>query len=152
MVESFHERFMREALVEARVAFEAGEVPVGAVVVLNGEIVARGHNLVEQYDDPTAHAELLALREACRKLGERYLDGAVLYCTLEPCPYCAGATHLHRVRSLVYGARDEKLGAAGSCVDLFEPGLFVREIGVKSGVLEQECAAILQEFFLKRRG
>ena len=146
-----HEFFMREALLEAREALSKGEIPVGAVVVLHGEIIGRGHNLRETTNDSTAHAEIIALREAGEKLGTWRLSEAVLYVTLEPCPMCAGALLQARLDRVVYGADDPKAGAAGSLLNILQfPGLnhFVKITG---GVLADEAVALLQEFFRERR-
>jgi len=141
-----HESLMRLALEEAGAAFREGEVPVGAVVAKDGRPVARAHNLREQTGDPTAHAELLAIREAARVLGARRLTGCTLYVTLEPCPMCAGAIINARVGTVCYGARDEKAGACGSVLDLFAER-FNHRPRVYGGVLKEECAALLQDFF-----
>ena len=144
---------MRLALEEAGAAFREGEVPVGAVVAKDGRPVARAHNLREQTGDPTAHAELLAIREAARALGARRLTGCTLYVTLEPCPMCAGAIINARLKSVCYGARDEKAGACGSVLNLFMED-FNHKPRLYGGVLREECAALLQEFFhtLRKKG
>jgi tRNA(adenine34) deaminase len=141
------ERFMRVALVEAAEAAALGDVPIGAVVVHDGKIVARGQNRREADRDPTAHAELLALRQAARHLGGWRLSGCTVYATLEPCPMCAGALLQARVDRLVYGAADPKAGAAGSLVNLFHGIGFNHTIDVTAGVCEAECKEILQKFF-----
>jgi tRNA(adenine34) deaminase len=142
---------MREALAEAERGQAAGEVPVGAVVVADGAIVGRAHNAPVALSDPTAHAEVLALRDAARKLGNYRLPGATLYVTLEPCAMCAGAIVLGRVPRVVYGAPDPKAGAAGSVLDvLAEPRLNHRP-DVAGGLLAEESAALLREFFASRR-
>lgn len=146
-----HEFFMQEALLEARQALSKGEIPVGAVVVLHGEVIGRGHNLRETKHDPTAHAEIIALRAAGEKLGTWRLSEAVLYVTLEPCPMCAGALLQARLERVVYGADDPKAGSAGSLLNILQfPGFnhFVKIIG---GVLAEECAALLHQFFVERR-
>ncbi|MFM1987932.1 MAG: hypothetical protein RJA99_889 [Pseudomonadota bacterium] len=143
--------FMRAALAEAGRAREAGEVPVGAVVVRDGEIVGRGWNRPIGAHDPTAHAEVGALRDAAARLGNYRLPGCDLYVTLEPCAMCAGAIQHARIRRVVWGAADPKTGACGSVVDLFaEPRLnhHARSIG---GVLAGDCATTLQAFFAERR-
>lgn len=145
------ETFMKEALKEAYKAAAKGEVPVGAVVVSNGEVIARGHNLKERLNDPTAHAEMLALREAALRLGSWRLNGCTLYVTMEPCPMCAGAAIQGRVQRIVYGAPDPKAGAAGSCVDLLGETCFNHRVEVAGGVLREKCARLLQEFFRKLR-
>lgn len=146
------EAFMRQALEEARIALEAGEVPVGAVVVHAGHVVAAAHNEREQRADPTAHAEVLALRAAASALGRRRLNGCTLYVTLEPCPMCAGAILMAGVDEVVFGAADPQKGCAGSVYALPEDpalGGFIRCMG---GLLEEECAQVLRSFFDARRG
>ena len=142
---------MAVALEEARRAMEAGEVPVGAVMVYGGEVIAQAHNRREGFQDPTAHAEMLALREAARKLGRWRLTGATMYVTLEPCAMCAGAMVLARLDRLVYGCDDPKAGACGSIFDIIrEPGLNHR-VEVVSGVFEKESQSLLKDFFKDRR-
>jgi tRNA(adenine34) deaminase len=145
------EHWMRIALAEARLALEHDDVPVGAVVVYQGEVVGAGHNERERRQDPTAHAETLALQQAAQRRGSwRQLD-TVLYVTLEPCAMCAGAIVLARVPRVVYGTADPKAGAAGSVLDvLAEPRLNHRPV-VEGGVLAAECAALLTDFFAARR-
>jgi tRNA(adenine34) deaminase len=144
---------MRLAIVEAARALEHDDVPVGAVIAgPGGEVIAAGHNERERRQDPTAHAEMLALRDAAAALGSWRLLGTVLYITLEPCAMCAGAIVLARVPRVVYGTADPKAGAAGSVLDvLAEPRLNHRP-AVSSGVLAPECAALLTAFFAARRG
>ena len=142
-----HEVFMRIALREAEEAYALGEVPVGAVVVINGAVVARGHNLRESLSDATAHAEIIALREAARKLGDWRLGEATVYTTVEPCPMCAGALVQFRVRKVIYGAKDPKAGAAGSVVNLLQDERFNHQVEVVAGVLEAECREVVQRFF-----
>lgn len=142
-----HEAFMREALQEAEKAGALGEVPVGAVVVVDGEIVSRAHNLRETLKDATAHAEIIALREAARRSGDWRLEDAVVYTTVEPCPMCAGALVQFRVRKVVYGTADPKAGAAGSIVNLLQEPRFNHQVGVVAGVLETECREVIQRFF-----
>ena len=144
--------FMRLALREAELAAELGDVPIGAVVVHAGEVIAAGRNERELRQDPTAHAEILALREAARALGSWRVLEATLYVTLEPCAMCAGAIVLARVPRVVYGASDPKAGAAGSVLDvLSEPRLNHRP-EVEGGVLGEECGELLSAFFASRRG
>ncbi|WP_156779904.1 tRNA adenosine(34) deaminase TadA [Ammonifex degensii] len=145
------ERFMREALSEAEKAYVRGEVPVGAVAVLNGEIIGRGHNLRETLKDATAHAEILALREAAKKIGDWRLEEVTLYTTLEPCPMCAGALIQFRVKRVVFGAFDPKAGAAGSVVDLLRDPRFNHQVEVVGGVLAEESGALLKRFFQELR-
>lgn len=145
------ERFMRRALELAEEAARWGEVPVGAVVVEDGRIVGEGFNRRETWRDGTAHAEMLAIAEASRRLGGWRLTNCVLYVTLEPCPMCAGAIVLSRVRRLVYGASDAKGGAVESRVRLLEPGLWNHAPQITSGILADDCAKLLTDFFRKRR-
>ena len=142
------ERWMLEALKEARTALQEDEVPVGTVVVRDGEIVARAHNLTRQQKDPTLHAEILALRQAQQKLGT--LAGCSLYVTLEPCAMCAGAMVLLKLPRLVFGAFDTSCGCTGSRVDLTDHW-FYHSVETWGGVLEKECAALLTEFFQRKR-
>jgi tRNA(adenine34) deaminase len=144
--------FMRLALREAERALEHGDVPIGAVVVRDGEVVSAAHNERELLQDPTAHAEIIALREAARALGSWRVLEATLYVTLEPCAMCAGAIVLARVPRVLYGASDPKAGAAGSVLDvLAEPRLNHRP-EVRGGVLGEECGELLSAFFASRRG
>ena len=136
---------MRFALEEATLAFEAGEVPVGAVLVQNGEVVARAHNLVETLHDATAHAELLCLREAMGKLGARLTD-CTLYVTLEPCAMCAGACVNAKLGRLVFGAFDEVAGCCGSKMDLTDK-CFLHSVETWGGILEEDCKTLLSSFF-----
>jgi len=145
------EDFMREALKEARRAFEEEEVPVGAVIVKDGEILARAHNLREKLNDPTAHAELIAIRLAAAKLNSWRLLDTTLYATVEPCPMCAGAIVLARVKRLVFGATDPKAGAAGTLMNLLDDGRLNHQVEVTGGVLEEESRELLRAFFLQRR-
>ena len=139
--------WMREALVEARQALAHGDVPVGAVAVHDKTVVGRGHNRKEADADPTAHAEMIALREAARTLGGWRLVGVTLYCTLEPCPMCAGAMVSARLPRLVYGADDPKAGAAGSVVELLRDPRFNHDVAVIRGVLAEESQVLLERFF-----
>lgn len=142
-----HERWMRLALAEARQAFEAGDVPVGAVVVYGGSVIGRGRNQIEQTHDPTAHAEMSAIREASAAVGYERLTGATLYVTLEPCAMCAGAIVLARIDRVVFGAADPKAGACGSVMDVVRDRRLNHQADVISGVLAAECAAPLRAFF-----
>ncbi len=144
-------RFMREALVLARAAETAGEVPVGAVLVLDGQIVATARNAPIETSDPSAHAEILALRAAGRTVGNYRLPGATLYVTLEPCPMCAAAMVHARIERLVYGASDPRAGAAGTVFDLARSTELNHCIEVTGGVLESESRDLLQQFFRARR-
>jgi tRNA(adenine34) deaminase len=144
---------MRAALVEAQIAMDVSDVvPVGAVIVdEKGEIIARGRNERELSKDPTAHAEILAIREAAEKLGDWRLNGMTLVVTLEPCVMCAGAIQAARINKVVFGAWDEKVGASGSLYDLVRDKRLGTEIEVIPGVLETEASAQLKEFFAKKR-
>ena len=145
------ERFMRLALEEAALALEHDDVPVGAVLVHEGEVIGAGHNERELRQDPSAHAEMIALRAGAQALGSWRLLDTVLYVTLEPCAMCAGAIVLGRVPRVVYGTTDPKAGAAGSVLDILaEPRLNHRP-AVRGGVLAPECAALLRAFFAARR-
>ena len=144
-------RYMRQALVEAEKALELGEVPVGAVVVKDQQVVGRGCNRPISDKDPTSHAEIVALRDAARSLQNYRLSGASLYVTLEPCIMCAGAILHARIDRLIFGARDEKYGAAGSRLNLLESEFLNHRTSVVAGVLGQESAALLSEFFSSRR-
>lgn len=140
------ERYMREALKEARVAFEEDEVPIGAVVVWNGRVIARGHNMTERLHDPSAHAEMIALTAATEAMGGKYLDDCALYVTVEPCPMCAGAMNWAQIGRVVYGAADPKRGFSK-----FTPSLLHPKTEVVSGVLSEECGGLVSEFFRSKR-
>ena len=146
----FDESMMREALREAELALSAGELPVGCVIVKGGEIIARGHNERETTLDPTAHAEIVALRRAANRLNAWRLNGCALYVTLEPCPMCAGALINSRMKTVYYGAPDPKAGSCGSMINLFALP-YNHQPALVSGVLEQECADILRNFFRELR-
>jgi tRNA(adenine34) deaminase len=145
------EQFMREALALARAGARSGEVPVGAVVVVEKEIVGRGSNAPIAHADPTAHAEILALREAARRIGNYRLDSATLYCTLEPCVMCAGALVHARVRRVVFGARDLRFGGVRSKFQLADSDVLNHRVEIEEGVLGPECVELLKEFFESRR-
>lgn len=142
---------MRAALALAREAATLDEVPVGAVVVVDGDIVGRGFNQPISRSDPTAHAEVMALRAAAARLGNYRLPGATLYVTLEPCVMCAGAIMHARIGRIVFGARDPKTGAAGSVIDLFSEARLNHHADIEGGVLADECGALLSGFFATRR-
>ncbi|MFQ5570312.1 MAG: tRNA adenosine(34) deaminase TadA [Rhodothermales bacterium] len=144
-------RWMKAALREAERAFEADEVPVGAVVVKDGQIIGRGHNLVEKLRDPTAHAEMIAVTAACETLGTKFLDGCTLYVTLEPCPMCAGALVWARLSRLVFGAFDEKAGSASTLYNIPQDHRLNHQVELISGLEADQAAALLQAFFQKRR-
>jgi tRNA(adenine34) deaminase len=143
--------YMRLALAEARAAAQAGEVPVGAVIVCKGKVIARGRNAIVARHDPTAHAELVAVRKAAARLRSERLVGCSLYTTLEPCPMCAGAIVLARIAEVVYGARDPKAGAAGSVVDLLRHPKLNHRLTVTGPVGPAACGGLLRRFFRKRR-
>ena len=145
------ERYMRDALASARRALAHGDVPVGAAVVKDGVVIARGRNAREKDSDPTAHAEIVAIRRAARRLGSWRLTGCTLYVTLEPCAMCAGAMVLARLPRLVYGATDPKAGFAESLGDLVRHPRLNHRVDVTKGVLAEECGRILVEFFRERR-
>lgn len=145
------EEFMREALFEADAAGEAGEVPVGAIVVLDGSVIGRGRNAVIKTSDPTAHAEIVALREAAQNVGNYRLPGATMYSTIEPCAMCAGALVHARTARLVYGAPDPKAGAVETHLGICSTDFLNHRVSVEGGILEDECRRMLQSFFRKRR-
>jgi tRNA(adenine34) deaminase len=145
------ERFMREALAEARQGRDCGEVPVGAVVVVGDDIVGRAANAPIALADPTAHAEVLALRDAARKLGNYRLTGATLYATVEPCPMCCGAALHARVARVVFGARDPRAGAVESLYRLLDDARLNHRVVSEGGILAEESAALLGQFFETRR-
>lgn len=145
------EKWMRVALDLALEAVALGEVPVGAVAVKNGQVVGRGFNLKEAQQDPTAHAEMIALRETAVSLKNWRLLDVTLYCTLEPCPMCAGAMIQARLPRLVYGAKDTRFGAHGSIVNVLDETRFNHRVAVTAGVLQDEAIALLQQFFQQLR-
>ncbi len=138
--------FMRQALEEARLAFEEGEIPIGAVVVCRGQIIARAHNEVERLKDPTAHAELLAITAATEYMGGKFLSDCQLYVTVEPCVMCAGALFWARLGEIIYGAGEEKFGYRH-----YAPDIFPRRAKVRGGVLSEEAAELMRRFFATRR-
>ncbi|MEY5048096.1 MAG: hypothetical protein RLZZ175_1455 [Bacteroidota bacterium] len=141
-----HEYFMREALKEARYAYEEGEVPVGAVVVANNKVIARGHNQTEILNDVTAHAEMIALTSAAQTIGGKYLIDCTLYVTLEPCVMCAGALYWSQIGNIVYGASDEKRGFNKISSSIIHP-----KTTIVSGILAEECQTIIKNFFKELR-
>lgn len=143
--------FMELALQEAREAYALGEVPIGAVLVMDGAVIATGHNMRETWHDATAHAEVIAIQKACRKLGRWRLTGATLYVTIEPCPMCAGALVMSRIDRLVYGSPDYKGGAVESLFNIVQNDALNHRIEVLSGVRADECSALMREFFRERR-
>ena len=138
--------FMKQALAEAKAAASDGEVPIGAVVVCNGRVIARGHNMTERLNDSTAHAEMIAITAATEALGGKYLQDCTLYVTVEPCPMCAAATAWAQLGRLVYGAPDPRRGYS-----LFSPSLLHPKTQVTSGILEDDCGALVKEFFKNKR-
>lgn len=147
MIQPFDDAyFMKQAFQEAQKAFDLGEIPVGAVVVANQQIIARAHNLTEQLTDVTAHAEMLAITAASNYLGAKYLHGCTLYVTLEPCCMCAGALYWTQIDKIVYSARDEKRGACR-----INPSLFHPKTLIINGIMEEESSKLMTDFFLSRR-
>lgn len=145
-MEEFEERFMREALREAGMAAAEDEIPIGAVVVCRGRVIARGHNMTERLHDPTAHAEMIALTAATEALGGKYLTDCTLFVTVEPCPMCAAALNWAQISRIVYGARDPKRGYS-----LFSPSLLHPKTEVTSGVLAEDCAKLIVDYFRTKR-
>ena len=139
-------KYMKEALKEAKKAYLKNEVPVGCVIVLNDKIIARAHNLRESKKQADAHAEILAIKKACKKIGDWRLEECSMYVTLEPCPMCSGAIINSRIRNLYFGAFDQKMGAAGSVLNLFNYK-FNHQVTVFPQVMEEECSEILKDFF-----
>jgi tRNA(adenine34) deaminase len=146
-----HNQYMRQALALAEQAQAAGEVPVGAVVVLGGEVIGKGSNSPIATHDPTAHAEMLAIREACARIANYRLEGATLYSTLEPCVMCAGALVAARVATLVFGARDLRFGGVRSKFRLADSDLLNHRLEIVEGILAADCVRLLQDFFGTRR-
>lgn len=144
-------QFMRAAIKEASKARESGEVPVGAIVVLSGEIIGHGFNRTIQDCDPSAHAEIVAIRQAAERAKNHRLNGATIYVTLEPCAMCVGTMIQARVQRLVFGTYDEKAGAAGSVLDLTETKELNHRIEINGGLLDDECSTILKDFFAAKR-
>ncbi|MDM5329508.1 tRNA adenosine(34) deaminase TadA [Neobacillus sp. CF12] len=145
------EYYMNEAIKEARKAESLAEVPIGAIIVIDGKIISRAHNLRESKQSAIAHAEVLAIEKACQETGSWRLDNAHLYVTLEPCPMCSGAIILSRVKRVVYGAKDPKGGCAGTLMNLLQDERFNHQSQVTTGVLEKECGQLLSDFFRKLR-
>ncbi|HHY82250.1 MAG TPA: nucleoside deaminase [Clostridiales bacterium] len=142
---------MKEALIEAKKAFELDEVPIGAVVVKNGTIIGRGFNLREREKDPTLHAEIIAIRQAASVLGGWRLMDCDIYVTIEPCPMCAGAILQARIRRVIFGARDPKAGCAGSLYNLLEDSRFNHRTEVTEGILKEQCSQIMKDYFSQKR-
>ncbi|HXG95440.1 MAG TPA: tRNA adenosine(34) deaminase TadA [Blastocatellia bacterium] len=150
-MESLDEHFMREAIAEAEAARRDGEVPVGAIIVIDGHVKGRGRNAVISKNDPTAHAEIIALREAARTIGNYRLTGATLYSTIEPCAMCAGAIVHARIARLVYGATDLKAGAVETHFNICTTDFLNHRVEIEGGILENECREMLQSFFREKR-
>ena len=148
---SIDEKFMLEAIKEAKKSASLDEVPVGAVIVLNNKIIARGHNLREKTNDPTSHAEIVAIRKACKKLGSWRLEGCTMYVTIEPCAMCAGTLLWTRIERIVYGACEKKGGAIKSSFELFKVKNINHHPELTGGILEKECGSLMSDFFKKKR-
>ncbi|MCX7714625.1 MAG: tRNA adenosine(34) deaminase TadA [Clostridia bacterium] len=143
----FNIKFMKEAIKQAKKAADIGETPIGAVIVRNDKIIARGHNLRETKKNSLCHAEIIAIGKASRKLGGWRLPGCDMYITLEPCAMCSGAILSARIEKVYFGAYDKKTGCAGSVVNLFEPNLFNHTTAIEGGIMEYECSKLLKDFF-----
>lgn len=148
---SVHQNFMREALKLARLAYQNGEVPVGAVIVHQDRVIGKGYNQVEMLGDPTAHAEMIAISAACTTLGNKYLSNCTLYVTLEPCVMCSGAAVWSKTDRIVFGAIDEKAGGSGSVFNISANNHLNHQSEIIQGVLEEECSTLLKQFFRNRR-
>jgi tRNA(adenine34) deaminase len=146
-----HERWMTLALKEAQTAFAKDEVPVGAVIVHGGVVIARGYNQIEMMNDPTAHAEMIALTAASSHLNSKWLKGCTLYVTVEPCPMCAGAIVLARIPTIVFGCYDPKMGACGTLFSITEDKRLNHRVHTIGGVRDAECRELIKEFFRKKR-
>ena len=146
-----HDKYMQEALKQARLAFEKDEVPVGTVIVHKGQIIARAHNQIKMLKDPTAHAEMIAITQAAAYLKNERLNTCDMYVTIEPCPMCAGAMVLARIRNLYYATEDPKSGAAGSVVDILQNKQLNHKVTPVPGILRNESRSLIQEFFKKKR-
>lgn len=144
-------KYMRQALKEAQKAYEKDEIPVGAIIVKDGKIIARGHNEKEGKQDTTHHAEIIAIQKASKKLGTWRLTGCIMYVTLEPCSMCAGALIQARIDKVVIGTMDEKTGACGSVLNLLQEYPFNHKVEMTTGILQEECESILKEFFRELR-
>ncbi|HZJ82914.1 MAG TPA: tRNA adenosine(34) deaminase TadA [Clostridia bacterium] len=145
------EKFMLQALKEAQKAYDLDEVPIGAVIVKDGKIIARGHNLKEREYNPILHAEIVAITNACKKIGSWRLTGCEIYVTIEPCAMCAGALVQGRLDRVIFGARDSKAGCTGSLYNLVQDPRFNHQLDIVEGVLEEDCRQIMQDFFRYRR-
>jgi len=145
------EKYIEIALIEARKAYKKGEVPIGAVIVKDDKIIARAHNLRERRQNALYHAEILAIKRACRKLKSWRLIGCDMYVTLEPCPMCAGAIKDARISNLFFGAYDPKGGACGSVIDVLAQDKFCHNVSVTGGIMKDQCGEIIKQFFRERR-
>lgn len=145
------EHFMKEALKEAKKAYDKLEIPVGAVIVKDGKVIARGHNVKEEKKDTTKHAEIIAIQKASKKLDNWRLKDCEMYVTLEPCPMCAGAIIQSRIKKVYIGAMDEKTGACGSVLNLFKDFKFNHNVEAETGILKEECEDLLKNFFIELR-
>jgi len=150
-VENFHHRFMFQAYLLAEKAYDEGEVPVGAVIVHNNTIVGKGYNQVERLNDPTAHAEMIAISAACDTLSSKYLSESTLYVTLEPCMMCSGAAVWSKMKTVVFGAMDEQSGGCGSRFNIAENKYLNHRIEIIQGVMEADCEYLLKTFFKEKR-
>ncbi len=146
-----HQRYMARAFMLAEQAFDEGEVPVGAIIVYKGNIIGKGYNQVEKLNDPTAHAEMLAISAACETLNEKYLSECTLYVTLEPCPMCSGASVWSKIGTLVFGATDARAGACGSVFNISANKKLNHRVEIIQGVMESECEHIMKAFFKNKR-
>ena len=146
-----NEIYMAEALKQAQEAFEEDEVPVGAIIVHKGRVIAKAHNQVERLKDPTAHAEMIALTQATNYLGSKWLNDCVMYVTIEPCSMCAGALVLSRMKNLYFGAMDPKAGACGSALNIINHKNLNHRVIIKKDILKEDCSSLLKEFFSRKR-
>lgn len=146
-----NEKYMKLAIKEAMKARDIDEVPIGAIIVKDDKVIARAHNLREKKQQATAHAEILAIEKACKKLGTWRLEDCILYVTLEPCAMCTGATILSRIKHVVFGAKDPKGGCVESCIEMYKQQGFNHYPTCESGILEEECSKILSDFFKEKR-
>jgi len=145
------EEYMKEALAEAQKAFDAGEVPIGAVMVRNGEVIARGYNLRNTAKNPLCHAEIEVINKSAELVGDWRLEDCVLYVTVEPCPMCAGAIVQARIPKVVFGTRNSKAGCAGSILDILNEPRFNHQVLVEEGILQEECSGLMRLFFKRFR-
>ncbi len=148
---SFDIQAMKIALEQAQMAFDKNEVPVGAALFLNGNLISTGHNLVNATKDASMHAEMICLRAAAKSIGDFRLQGSILYCTLEPCSMCSGAMHNFRVKKVIWGAKDLRVGACGTLYNLFDGKHPIHKVEFESGLMEEESAGLLRRFFKEKR-